>query len=101
MKFRRVRRGNCLTYVLRRYMRRGGYIVMRRSHAARRLWWPHFLWVPRLGAKVRHFAPVEPRRIWMLGLPRIVFMGSVIYGRDDDPEWGGMRWRLGENPRRN
>lgn len=98
--FKRTRYGSCISYVLIRFIKRGGYIEFRRSYKSDIFWWPHFLWRPRFDGRVRHFSPIAKRRWWMFGFPRLVFKGAVIYGRDDRPEWDGSRWknRIGLEP---
>jgi len=47
--------GNCLFFGLWRWMTRGGYLILRRSHHG---WWPHVLWCEHLrDAEIEHYVP--------------------------------------------
>ena len=36
---------NCIIFALHRWITRGGYVVVRKSHHG---WWPHAMWTPDL-----------------------------------------------------
>jgi len=69
---------------MRRHLREGGYLVIRRSRVEKsghwRAWWPHFLW----SADLRVFWQFKPvadlSRVWF---PPPVFRGYE-YSSDDD-----------------
>lgn len=70
---------NCLVYALRRWIRDGGYLIVRRSRWG---WWPHFLWAPTLGdLEVEQYAPRQSQRRLC---PPLLFRGRVKVGTDDD-----------------
>jgi hypothetical protein len=49
--------GNCLFFGLWRWMTRGGYLILRRSHHG---WWPHVLWCQNLrDAEIEHYVPLK------------------------------------------
>jgi hypothetical protein len=50
--------GNCLLFVVGRYLKRGGYIVIHRSDYG---WWPHAVWSGDLKT-FEQFHPVKHRR---------------------------------------
>lgn len=48
---------NCLIFALWRWITRGGYLVIRRSHYG---WWPHIIWCEHLhDAEIEHYVPLE------------------------------------------
>lgn len=64
---------NCLIYAVRQYLRRGGHVVMRKSH-----WgpWPHFAWSADL-KKFEAFVPVEGTRM-DVRFPPPFFRGRIL-----------------------
>jgi hypothetical protein len=61
---------NCLIFVIGRWLKRGGYVIARKSHWG---WWLHFLWSPDLQT-FEEFVPGRYRRRW---LPPVLFRGRV------------------------
>lgn len=48
---------NCLIFAVWRWITRGGYLILRRSHHG---WWPHILWCEDLrDANIQHYVPLE------------------------------------------
>ncbi len=79
---------NCLIFAWRRWRRRGGYLLIRRS---RHGWWPHFLHGELNDdgqVQVTHLVPVHPlpARGWRRWLPvhALLFAGRVR--REDAPD---------------
>jgi hypothetical protein len=66
---------NCLLFALRRWLRRGGYVIPRRSHYG---WWPHFLWSPDL-KRFWEYTPPKPNQYLLVPPP--LFRGVI-------KEWG-------------
>jgi len=65
---------NCLIFALWRWVTRGGYLILRRSHHG---WWPHVLWSSHLrNAEIEHYVP---RRYSQHFAPfhKILFRGDV------------------------
>ena len=61
---------NCWLFALHRWVTRGGYVVVRRSHWG---WWPHALWSADL-VTFEDYAPVAGRHRY---LPPLLFRGAV------------------------
>lgn len=61
---------NCLVFALGRWVRHGGYLVVRKS---RNGWWPHFIWSLDL-IEFMDFAPHEPQRY---KCPPLLFRGRI------------------------
>lgn len=72
-----VRRSNCLIFAMGEWRRRGGYLIVRRSHYG---WWPHFAWTRSLAEPPIAYIPERPiewdRLPWIL---RILPLHTVIY----------------------
>lgn len=66
-----TRISNCLAFVLAQLLRKGGYLVIRRSHYGP---FPHFLWSQDL-ITFQEFVPVDPRRRI---IPPLAFVGMVL-----------------------
>jgi hypothetical protein len=72
-----VMRSNCLFFVLAKWMKEGGYVVIRKSHSG---WFPHFLWSPDLKTFL-HFTPINRRS--GKPLPPLFFTGYVREGEEE------------------
>ncbi len=71
---------NCLLWAIALYAKKGGYIIIRRSHRTR-LWCPHILW-SRDGRTLWSYSPLgNPQGRWFAPL---VFKGHVVLG--DEPQ---------------
>lgn len=62
---------NCLFFVLAKLWRRGGYLIIRKSHFG---WWPHFIWSPDLVEFQEFTPPVH----YPVILPPILFKGVTL-----------------------
>ncbi len=77
---------NCLTWALRRWDEKGGYLVVRWCRSSTFHWmrWPHFLWLPEeKHQELRHFLPRDDDGspdLW----PDPWFEGYVQTGDDED-----------------
>lgn len=67
---------NCLIYALRKLIREGGYLLVRRSFYG---WWPHVLHMSRAG-EITHYSPPRKRRRL---IPPLLFRGRVIKGDEE------------------
>ena len=76
-----MRWGNCLLFALWRWVTRGGYLILRRSHHG---WWLHVLWSPDLrDARLEHYVPRAYARPWWAWGHKVLFRGTV--SREDRP----------------
>jgi hypothetical protein len=66
---------NCLIYVVQRWLKARGYVILRLSHWG---WWPHFLWSKDL-VTFEEFTPAKPHRRRLL--PPVLFRGRVRTSR--------------------
>lgn len=65
---------NCLFFALSRFLKRGGYLLIRRSRWG---WWPHFLWAESLDPpRIEHFSPLGGGRPRLF--PPVVFKGQIL-----------------------
>jgi hypothetical protein len=65
---------NCLIFAVWRFLRRGGYLIMRRS---RHGWWPHILWCEHLrDAVIEHYVPFNYSEHFAAS-HKIIFRGYV------------------------
>lgn len=77
---------NCLFYVLRKYFKYGGYLIVRKSRDG---WFPHFIWCRDLkDAEIEHFQPMYEDEF--IPVKKFWFKGFV--SKSDDEE----RIRMGE-----
>jgi hypothetical protein len=70
-------RSNCVIWAVTQYVRRGGYLVARRSRYG---WWWHLLWSPDLQ---RFYAFVPNRRHRKRWVPPLYFQGYVRGAKED------------------
>lgn len=65
----------CLFFAINKFLKEGGYLVIRRSKFSRLL--PHFLWMKDDESALEHFQPDSPRKMWLCPLwPK----GQIIKG---------------------
>jgi len=82
-----LQRSNCLIFAVRRWMREGGYFIVRKS---RHGWWPHFMWARSLkGLAIEQWIPCPPKKWddlprWQKILPVHVVLFRGQLKRDDD-----------------
>jgi hypothetical protein len=62
---------NCIIFAVWRVIRRGGYIVVRKSRWG---WWPHVLWSPDLKT-FEEYQPIQPNH--HLVVPPPIYRGVV------------------------
>lgn len=68
-------RSNCLVFALSRWIKNGGYIVVRKSHMGP---FPHFIWCRDLrDAEIEHFQPIAPRQGVRAAFHKLWFDGVV------------------------
>jgi hypothetical protein len=66
-------RSNCLIFALTKWVKHGGYLVVRKSR-----WgpFPHFLWSPDL-QRFESYVPIDPRKRL---IPPLLFRGRIREG---------------------
>lgn len=79
---------NCLPWSFKKYLKHGGYLVIRRTRLGKIRWWPHFLWLPpecditgEPCKSLQSFVPTE-KKIRLV--PPIIFDGYEKKGDADD-----------------
>lgn len=86
--WKRPRMDNCLSWSLRQWENKGGYLVIRwcRINAVPFLAWPHFLWLPDKDHEhLQHYVPIEPDgEIAKHVLPDLWFRGRIQKGDPED-----------------
>jgi hypothetical protein len=64
----------CLTYAVGKWVREGGYLLVRRSHFSRLC--PHLLHMDRSG-RITQFVPDHPKHLWF---PPLWYKGKIKEG---------------------
>lgn len=65
---------NCLIYVIKKYLKEGGYIAIRKSRYG---WWPHFIHCSDLmNAKITHYVPIKYNLEYKY-VDKILFKGQI------------------------
>lgn len=79
-----MKHGNCLIYAIRKWIKEGGYLVIRRSHASKII--PHFLHLDDSACFdkqcLSQFAPDYPKSTWQKFVHKLWFKGTVKRGDD-------------------
>ena len=71
---------NCLFFALNKWLKHGGYLVIRKSRYG---FWPHFIWCKDLkNAEIEHYVPTVSR-LKLEQLHKFVFKGMIKF--DDIP----------------
>jgi len=82
-------KGNCLTWSVKQFDKKGGYLAIRwsRSNKFRNFKWPHFLWLEeKHGHLLKHYIPKDKRYTEKKTVPKPWFKGKIKAGDDDDKE---------------
>lgn len=81
-------KNNCLPWSLKRWYKRGGYLVIRRTRLGKIKWWPHFLWLPpncpKTGKPCEYLESFSPVKKKVRLFPPIIFEGYIKKGDSDD-----------------
>jgi len=73
---------NCLTWAMRQFDEKGGYLAIRWCRSSRFNWlvWPHFLWLPPEHSKyLVHFIPTRDESDTKI-IPHPWFNGFIKHG---------------------
>ena len=75
---------NCFIFALRRWFKRGGYLIIRKSDAG---WYPHFIWAESLkDLEIEHYT-VDEFHPLMRFMPAFLFKGYVKKHDNDRAKW--------------
>ncbi len=82
-------KGNCLTWSVKQFDEKGGYLVIRwcKSNKLRWFSWPHFLWLDEEHSKLlKHYIPKDKDYTEKKTVPKPWFEGKIKHGDTDDEE---------------